>query len=77
MGGRPQPHLRRAVPARGKRSTRAGEWFKNVFEDIRARYPIYKIAIFYVYASEAKVRCRDAQAYTLRWARTERTHANP
>ncbi len=48
--------LRRAVPARGKRSTHAGEWFKHVFEDIRARYPIYKIAIFYVYASEAKVR---------------------
>jgi hypothetical protein len=57
MGGRPQPHCAvPCLPAGNARLTRAGEWFKNVFEDIRARYPIYKIAIFYVYASEAKVR---------------------
>ena len=31
-------------------SLRNGDWFVNVYDDIRHRYPRYKIAIFYVYA---------------------------
>ena len=41
-------------------SLRDGDWFAGVFDDIRTRYPEYRIAIFYVYASEATVRARIA-----------------
>ena len=33
-------------------SLRNGEWFCSVYDDIRERFPRYRIAIFYVYASE-------------------------
>lgn len=35
-----------------------GEWFSGVFDDIRARFPHYRIAIVYITASEATVRKR-------------------
>ena len=34
-----------------------GGWFKTVFEDIRERFPEYKIAIFYVFADEVSLVC--------------------
>eukprot|EP00050_Salpingoeca_kvevrii_P009902 m.5434 g.5434 ORF g.5434 m.5434 type:complete len:352 (+) comp2513_c0_seq1:1294-2349(+) len=42
-------------------SLRDGEWFSQVFDSIRRRYPEYSIAIFYVYASEKTVRQRVAK----------------
>jgi hypothetical protein len=38
-----------------------GEWFKKEFEDIRLRFPHYRIAIFYIAASEATIRSRIAK----------------
>lgn len=38
-----------------------GEWFKTIFEDIRKRFPHYRIAIFYISASEATIRARIAK----------------
>lgn len=42
-------------------SLRDAQWFGKVFDDIRRRFPYYKIAIFYVYASERIVRDRIAK----------------
>ena len=39
-------------------SLKDGKWFTKVFQDIRARFPAYRIGIFYVYASEAIIRQR-------------------
>jgi len=39
-------------------SLRNGEWFRTVYDDIRERFPRYRIAIFYVYASEETIRAR-------------------
>jgi len=39
-------------------SLRDGNWFSKVFDDIRRRFPHYKIAIFYVFADEKIVRQR-------------------
>jgi hypothetical protein len=41
-------------------SLRDGKWYAQVFEDLRFRFPQYRIAIFYVHASEAAVRKRIA-----------------
>lgn len=38
-----------------------GEWFKKIFEDIRKRFPHYRIAILYISASEATIRGRIAK----------------
>ena len=44
-------------------SLRDGDWFVGVFDDIRTRYPDYRIAIFSVHASERVVRARcDSRA---------------
>lgn len=37
---------------------RNGKWFETVYDDIRERFPRYRIAIFYVYASEKTIRAR-------------------
>ena len=42
-------------------SLRDGDWFGRVFDDIRERFPEYRIAIFCVSASEDVVRARCAQ----------------
>eukprot|EP00747_Dinoflagellata_sp_TGD_P100635 gnl/TRDRNA2_/TRDRNA2_168095_c0_seq1.p1 gnl/TRDRNA2_/TRDRNA2_168095_c0~~gnl/TRDRNA2_/TRDRNA2_168095_c0_seq1.p1 ORF type:complete len:658 (-),score=120.45 gnl/TRDRNA2_/TRDRNA2_168095_c0_seq1:116-1906(-) len=34
------------------------EWFKGLFQDFKERYPYYRIAIFYIYASEERARAR-------------------
>ena len=39
-------------------SLRDGSWFGKVYDDIRERFSRYRIAIFYVYASEEKIRVR-------------------
>jgi len=39
-------------------SLRDGPWFEKVFTDIRKRFPSYRIAIFYVYATEKTIRQR-------------------
>jgi hypothetical protein len=39
-------------------SLRNGKWFKEVYTDIRERYPRYRIAIFYVFADEKIIRER-------------------
>ena len=39
-------------------SLRDGQWFSGVFDGIRRRFPQYRIAIFYVFASETTVRAR-------------------
>lgn len=39
-------------------SLRNAEWFVRVFEDIRERFPAYRIAIFQVTAPEAMIRAR-------------------
>ena len=39
-------------------SLKDGDWFSLVFDDIRTRFPAYKIAIFYIYADEKVVRER-------------------
>jgi len=39
-------------------SLRNGKWFETVYDDIRERFPRYRIAIFYVYASEKTIRAR-------------------
>lgn len=39
-------------------SLRNAEWFAKVFEDVRERYPAYRIAIFHVTAPEAIIRQR-------------------
>ena len=39
-------------------SLRDGDWFTQVYDDIRERFPRYRIAIFYVYASEPTIRAR-------------------
>lgn len=38
-----------------------GDWFQNIFEDIRKRFPHYRIAIFYISASEPTIRARIAK----------------
>lgn len=50
-------------------SLRDGDWFSRVLDDVRARHPLYRIAIIHVYASESVVRRRCAE----RAARTART----
>mmetsp|Transcript_28246 Transcript_28246/g.84504 ORF Transcript_28246/g.84504 Transcript_28246/m.84504 type:complete len:540 (+) Transcript_28246:1106-2725(+) len=42
-------------------SLKDGHWFKQVFLDIRKRFPEYRIGIFYIYASEETVRRRVAE----------------
>ncbi|KAG8462078.1 hypothetical protein KFE25_011528 [Diacronema lutheri] len=42
-------------------SLRDGEWLTRVLDDVRARYPAYRVAIFHVYASEDVVRQRCAE----------------
>jgi len=44
-------------------------WFKQVFEDIRRRHPVYRIGIIHVHASEPVVRARIAE-------RARRTNRN-
>jgi len=39
-------------------SLRDSQWYSHVIQDIRARYPHYRIGIIYVYASEATVIAR-------------------
>lgn len=39
-------------------SLRDGKWFRHVFTELRKKYPTYRIAIFYVYASEDVIRER-------------------
>lgn len=39
-------------------SLRDSNWYGKVFDDIRERFPSYRIAIFYVHAPESKVRER-------------------
>eukprot|EP00397_Hematodinium_sp_SG-2012_P007570 GEMP01007617.1.p1 GENE.GEMP01007617.1~~GEMP01007617.1.p1 ORF type:complete len:714 (+),score=128.89 GEMP01007617.1:215-2356(+) len=39
-------------------SLQSGEFYKELFQDVRERFPEYRIAIFYIYASEAVVRER-------------------
>jgi ribose 1,5-bisphosphokinase PhnN len=38
-----------------------GEWFSTVFQDIRRRYPHYRIAIIHITASESTIRERIAR----------------
>merc|ERR1711957_415701 len=42
-------------------SLRNADFYASQFEEIRLRYPHYKIAIFYVTASEATIRMRIAK----------------
>ena len=42
-------------------SLSAGEWFTKVFQDIRTRYPHYRIAIIHITASEKTIRERIAR----------------
>lgn len=49
-------------------SLRDGEWLSRVLDDVRERYPAYRVAIIHVHASEAVVRRRCAE----RAARTGR-----
>mmetsp|Transcript_27734 Transcript_27734/g.45136 ORF Transcript_27734/g.45136 Transcript_27734/m.45136 type:complete len:430 (+) Transcript_27734:199-1488(+) len=42
-------------------SLKDGDWFSLVFDSIRARFPQYKIGIFYIYADEDVVRHRIAE----------------
>eukprot|EP00301_Raphidiophrys_heterophryoidea_P022329 c6513_g1_i2.p1 GENE.c6513_g1_i2~~c6513_g1_i2.p1 ORF type:complete len:622 (+),score=132.55 c6513_g1_i2:100-1866(+) len=42
-------------------SLRNGEYYAEVFDKLRARYPEYRFAIFYVYCTEATVRQRCAE----------------
>ena len=36
-------------------SLRNSEWFSHTLDTLRSRYPEYRVAIFYVYASETRV----------------------
>ena len=40
-----------------------GNWYSKVFDDHRKRFPHYRIAIFYITASEATVRSRIAKRF--------------
>jgi hypothetical protein len=42
-------------------SLSSGQWFSSVFQDIRKRYPHYRIAIIHITASEATIRERIAR----------------
>lgn len=42
-------------------SLKDGKWFKQVFNNVHKRFPHYRIAIFYVFASEKIIRERIAE----------------